>query len=134
MKSLRVVFADDSAIIRDRIREVLSREPGLIALGEAANGAEAFWLYYKMRPDLLILDLSMPSPDGVEVLQEIRKHDQETKIIIFTADPGMMLKKSCLEAGANYYFDKSDLASLVKVCHHLLEEQLCLNLELSPPL
>ena len=122
MKSLRIVFADDSAIIRDKIREVLSREPGLIALGEAANGAQAFWLYYKMQPDLLILDLSMPSPSGLEVLQEIRKNDREIRIIIFTADPGMMLKKSCLDAGADYYFDKSDLASLIKLCQQLRDE------------
>jgi len=122
MKNLRIVFADDSTFIREKIREALSKVPGLIAAGEAANGAQAFWLYYQMRPDILILDLSMPSPSGLEVLQEIRKRDQETTIIVFTTDPIMMLRDAVLEAGADFYFDKADLSSMVKVCQMMQEE------------
>jgi DNA-binding NarL/FixJ family response regulator len=122
MKNLRIVFADDSPYIRAKVREALAEVPGLVAVGEAVNGAEAFWLYHQMRPDILILDLSMPSPSGLEVLHEIRKSDKETTIIVFTTDPIMMLKDAALVAGANFYFDKSDLSSLIKVCKMLQEQ------------
>ena len=122
MKNLRIVFADDSSFIREKVREALAQVPGLIAVGEAANGAQAFWLNYQMRPDILILDLSMPSPSGFEVLQEVRKKDKETTVIVFTTDPILMLKDAALEAGANFYFDKANLSSLVKVCKMLQEE------------
>jgi DNA-binding NarL/FixJ family response regulator len=122
MKNLRIVFADDSSFIREKVREALLQVPGLIAVGEAANGAQAFWLYYQMRPDILILDLSMPSPSGLEVLQEIRKTDRETTVIVFTTDPIMMMRDAALEAGANFYFDKADLSSLIKVCKMMQEE------------
>lgn len=122
MKNLRIVFADDSPFIRGKIREALAEVPGLVAVGEAANGAEAFWLYHQIRPDILILDLSMPSPSGLEVLHKIRKKDKETTIIVFTTDPIMMLKDAALVAGANFYFDKADLSSVVKICRMLQEE------------
>jgi DNA-binding NarL/FixJ family response regulator len=119
MKQLRIVIADDSAMMRSQIRKALSEETGLVAVGEAANGAQAFWLYHQMYPDVLILDLSMPKPSGIEVLQEIRKKDRDTVIIVFTADPALALRDACLSVGANFYLDKSELNSLVNICRQL---------------
>lgn len=119
MKQLRIVIADDSALIRSLIREELSKVNGLLAVGEAADGMQAFWLYYRMSPDILILDLGMPKASGLEVLQTIRKTDQSTVIIIFTADPGLALRDACLKAGASFYFDKSELSYLIGVCQQL---------------
>ena len=119
MKQLRIVIADDSAIIRSLIREELSRVNGLLAVGEATDGMQAFWLYNRMSPDVLILDMAMPKASGFEVLQTIRKTDQLTTIIIFTADPGLALRDACLKAGASFYFDKSELNYLIGVCQQL---------------
>lgn len=121
MKQIRIVIADDSPVLRDKLRVGFSQIPGLIAVGEATNGAQAFWLYHQMHPDVLILDLTMPRPSGLEVLQEVRKKDHKTIIIIFTVDPGMTLREACLNAGANYYLDKSEITSLVDICQQLLE-------------
>lgn len=119
MKQLRIVIADDSALIRSLIRQELSRVDGLLVVGEAADGTKAFWLYNRMSPDVLILDLGMPNATGFEVLQTIRKTDQSTIIIIFTADPGLALREACLKAGASFYFDKSELSYLIGVCQQL---------------
>lgn len=119
MKQLRIVIADDSTLIRSLIREELSRVDGSLVVGEAADGTQAFWLYSRMSPDVLILDLGMPNASGFEVLQTIRKTDQATVIIIFTADPGLALRDACLKAGASFYFDKSELGYLVSVCQQL---------------
>ena len=122
MKELRIVIADDSAIMRDYIRQSLSKVPGLIAVGEAADGAQAFWLYHQMEPNVLVLDLNMPGTNGLEVLKAIRKIDNETVIIIFSADPEMEFRDACLRAGANCYLDKAELLSLIDICHQLQDK------------
>jgi DNA-binding NarL/FixJ family response regulator len=89
VKELRIVIADDSAVMRDYIRQSLSKVPGVVALGEAVDGAQAFWLYHQMEPNVLVLDLNMPGTNGLEVLKAIRKRDKETVIIMFSADPAL---------------------------------------------
>lgn len=123
MKPLRIVIADDFAAIREVMRMELSNVPGLTTVGEASDGAQAFWLYHQMYPDVLILDLTMPKASGLEVLQKIREHDKSTVIIIFTADPSLVLREACLHAGANFYFDKSDMKSVIETCRSLQKKQ-----------
>jgi DNA-binding NarL/FixJ family response regulator len=119
MKQLRIVVADDSEMIRRLVREALAEVEGLMAVGEAADGAQAYWLYNQMYPDVLILDLTMPKASGLEVLQCIRKKDKSTIIIVFTADPALALREACLEAGASFYLDKSELNVLIGICQNL---------------
>jgi DNA-binding NarL/FixJ family response regulator len=121
VKELRIVIADDSAIMREYIRQSLSQVPGLVAVGEAVDGAQAFWLYHQMEPDVLVLDLNMPGTNGLEVLKAVRKTDTETVIIIFSADPALALRDACLTAGANFYLDKAELPSLIDICRQLQE-------------
>ena len=121
MKELRIVIADVSAIMRDYIRQSLSQVPGVVAVGEAVDGAQAFWLYHQMEPNVLVLDLNMPGTDGLEVLKAIRKTDKETVIIMFSADPTLTLRDACLKAGANFYLDKAELPSLIELCQQLQE-------------
>jgi DNA-binding NarL/FixJ family response regulator len=125
MKQLRIVIADDSDDIRNAIVEALSKVNGLMIVGEAADGAQAFWLYNRTSPNLLILDLGMPKASGFEVLQTIREKDNATIIIIFTADPGLSLRDACINAGANFYLDKSELSALINICQHLQQEEQC---------
>jgi DNA-binding NarL/FixJ family response regulator len=121
VKELRIVIADDSAVMRDYIRQSLSKVPGLVAVGEAVDGAQAFWLYHQMEPNVLILDLNMPGTNGLEVLGAVRKTDKETIIIMFSADPTLELRDACLSAGANFYLDKAELPRLVDICQQLQE-------------
>jgi DNA-binding response OmpR family regulator len=74
-----------------------------------------------MEPDVLILDLNMPGTNGLEVLNAVRKTDKETVIIMFSADPGLALRDAYLGAGANFYLDKAELASLIDICRQLQE-------------
>lgn len=123
MKPLRIVIADDFAAIRELMLFELSKVPGLETVGEASDGAQAFWLYHQTYPDVLILDLTMPKASGLEVLQKIREHDKSTVIIIFTADPSLVLRAACLAAGADFYFDKSGLKSVIDTCISLQKER-----------
>ena len=88
-KQLRVVIADDSALMRRHLKFVLSNIEGLVICGVAENGAEAVQLVRELYPDVAVLDISMPYKSGIEVLREIRQDNHSTIIIMFTASgPG----------------------------------------------
>ncbi|HEX6731936.1 MAG TPA: response regulator, partial [Pyrinomonadaceae bacterium] len=85
---------------------------GCNLVGLAAEGEEAISMIRLLRPDVILLDVSMPLKDGVQVLREVRQEDSEVIIIMFTGDTTPELKKVCLEAGANYFVNKSQFRML----------------------
>jgi DNA-binding NarL/FixJ family response regulator len=119
MKDLRIVIADDSAVIREELDRAFSGLSGVRIVGVATDGAHAFWLAMTKKPDVLVLDLSLPKVCGLEVIQEIRKLNSEINLIVFSADPGMMLQAACLRAGADHYLNKAQLHLLVQLCQGL---------------
>jgi two-component system response regulator NreC len=121
MKQLSVVVADDSEVIRIHLGRALAKVIGLDLLGFAVDGAEVIRMFEALNPDVLVLDISMPNKDGLEVLMEIRKRHHEVVIIMFTADPSPNLRKVCLERGANFFLDKSQLNCLVQICEDLVK-------------
>jgi DNA-binding response OmpR family regulator len=67
-------------------------------------------------PDFVVLDIPVPHRDGIRVLSQIRRESPSAVIIIFTADPSVVLQEVCLEAGANYYLHKTQLRELIDIC------------------
>jgi len=121
-KQLRVVIADDSALMRRHLKFVLSNIEGLVICGVAENGAEAVQLVRELYPDVAVLDISMPYKSGIEVLREIRQDNHSTIIIMFTADRTPQLREICFRAGANFFLDKGETAKLVEICKCLLAQ------------
>jgi DNA-binding NarL/FixJ family response regulator len=119
MKELRIVIADDSLVIREELQKVLSSVTGITIVGVAIDGALALWLARTANPDVLILDMSMPKLNGLQVLQEIRKKDNSMTVIMFSADPALILQDACLKAGANFYLNKSQFNELATICRDL---------------
>ena len=78
------LIADDSAFARKNIANVVTQLGGTI-VGEATNGNEAVELYFKLRPDLMLLDITMPLQDGVDTLQKIIEGDREAKVIMVSS-------------------------------------------------
>jgi DNA-binding NarL/FixJ family response regulator len=121
VKELKIVIADDSVAIREQLRRSLLSIPGLALLGMAANGTEAITMVRSLKPDLVILDISMPHKSGLDALKEIRRENSSIVIIMFTADRSEILRDACLKMGANFYLDKSQLLDLIDICQgHLL--------------
>ena len=121
LKDLKIVVADDSKLIRDVVGRAFSKVDGLKVVGQAENGIEALELVREHNPHVLVLDISMPLKDGIEVLEELRAAGSTTVIVIFTADSSPFAKKACLDFGANYYLDKSQISQLIEICSlHLL--------------
>lgn len=120
MRDLRIVLVDDSPIIRDCLNSTLVRIDGCTVVGMAADGIEAVNVIHDLRPHVVVLDITMPHRNGIEVLREIRKEDPNMVIIMFTADPSLMLEEICLREGANYYLSKSEILELVAICKELV--------------
>ncbi len=118
--SLKVLIADDSELLRERLTRLLSAIEGIEVAGEAPDGATALQQVQVLKPDVLILDLRMPGGSGIEVLQQIRQKGGRIKVIILTSFPYPQYRERCLAAGADYFFDKSEELELVRETLHQL--------------
>ena len=116
LKELKIVIADDSPVVREHLRRASAQVDGCSLVGMAVDGGEAINMVRALRPDIVVLDIAMPHRSGIEALREIRQEDPEIVIIMFTADPSVVLRDVCLEAGANFYLDKSQLQELIDIC------------------
>jgi len=114
-KSIRVVLADDHAVVRKGIREFLEEEGDIVVVAEAADGAQAVSLVVEHRPDVAVLDVQMPGTSGIEATRQIKAQCPEVRVLILTAyddDPYIF---ALLHAGANGYILKTaDSAELVR--------------------
>lgn len=104
---MNVVFADDSVEMRKRIRASLEQEPCVKNIYEGGNGASAFDLVSRYKPDLAILDIRMPHVDGVTLLKNIKYIYPNIAVAILTNFPLDGYREKCLAAGADYFLDKS---------------------------
>jgi two-component system response regulator NreC len=109
LKKLRILIADDHGLIRRGARIVLQARRGWKVVGEAANGREAVEKALKLEPDVLVVDISMPELDGVEVIRQIRKSLPDIKVLVLTMHESHQIVRRALDAGANGYLLKSDL-------------------------
>jgi NarL family two-component system response regulator LiaR len=85
LEPIRVLIADDHAIVREGLRALIDTEPGLELVGEASDGVEAIRLARSLKPDVLLLDLLMPRKDGLAVIAELKQHELETRILVLTS-------------------------------------------------
>jgi two-component system, CitB family, response regulator DctR len=120
LKELRIVLVDDSPIIRDYLETTFTRTEGCTVVGTAADGLEAVTIIRELRPHVVVLDITMPHRNGIDVLREIRREDLSMVIIMFTADPSVVLEEICLKEGANYYLNKSEVLELVAICKEMV--------------
>lgn len=99
----QIIIAEDHAILREGLRALLSSNPNLEIVAEARDGQEAIRAVEKHRPDLMLMDLSMPRMNGLEALAEIKKHHPETKVVVLTVHKTEEYVLAALERGANGY-------------------------------
>lgn len=109
-RKLRILVADDHELVRRGILGLLRAQRRWKIAGEAASGLEAVEQAKRLRPDVIILDIGMPTFDGLEATRQIRKAAPKTEIIILTMHDSNQMVRRVLEAGARGYVLKSDLA------------------------
>lgn len=116
---IRVLIADDHAIVRTGLRALIASEPSLELAGEATGGYEAIELVGKTRPDVLLLDLSMPDLDGIAVTRRLKPQAPGLRILILTIHEDEALLREAIRAGASGYILKraaeAELISAIRV-------------------
>ncbi len=120
----RILLADDHDIIRRGLKELLETHAGWEVVGEANTGRQAVELAGKLRPDIAILDLTMPELNGLEATRQIKKTVPKTEVLIFTMHENDNLIRDVLTAGAHGYVLKSDAARhLVNAVEALIQHK-----------
>lgn len=104
---MKVFIVDDSTIVRERLNSMLSEIEGVLITGEADNPEDAVMGIEKLKPDAVVLDIRMPTGNGIDVLERVKKDQPATRVIMFTNYPYPQYRKKCMDAGADYFFDKS---------------------------
>jgi DNA-binding NarL/FixJ family response regulator len=98
-----ILIADDHTLFREGLRSLLSTHEDLHVLGEAENGQEALRAVAERKPDLLLIDLSMPKMGGLDAIREIKRYEPETKILVLTVHETEEFVLEALNAGASGY-------------------------------
>jgi DNA-binding NarL/FixJ family response regulator len=112
--AVRILIADDHEITRRALRQLLEPRADWEVCGEAATGPDAVALAERARPDIVILDLSMPGLDGIDVTRHIHKMLPNTRILVFSMHDSEDLAHQVLAAGAHGYLLKSDATAHVE--------------------
>ena len=106
MDSIRLLIADDHAIVREGQRALIETEPGMVLAGEAVDGVEAVQMARALEPDVILLDLLMPRMGGVEAIQEIKAHNPGARILVLTSFAEDEKVYAAIRAGALGYLLK----------------------------
>ena len=118
---MRVLIADNSALVRERLAHLLADVKGVDIAGQAKNGLEARNLAKRLKPDVAIVDLGMPKSNGTYVLFDIKKMSPAAKVIVLTNEAYPEIRNKCFDDGADYFFDKStEYQNVVSVLKSML--------------
>ncbi|KQP00328.1 response regulator transcription factor [Methylobacterium sp. Leaf91] len=107
MSETGILLVDDHPVVREGYRRLLERQPGYRVVAEAETASDAYRAYKAMKPTLVIMDLSLPGPSGLEGVRHIRQWDSRARILVFTMHQGAAYALKAFEAGASGYVTKS---------------------------
>jgi DNA-binding NarL/FixJ family response regulator len=131
-KPYRVLVVDDHAVVRRGVRSLLGSQPGIEVCGEASTGVEALEHVKRGKPDLVILDLTMPDMNGLETARAVKDASPETEVIVLTMHFSDELAREVLRTGAIGYVLKSDAdAELLAAVDHARHHQLFFTSQLA---
>lgn len=108
MKDIRIILADDHSVVRDGFLRALEHQDNITVVGEANSGEQAYPLFTKLKADILVMNISLPSMSGLEVLRRIITRNSAAKIIMFSIDENITLATQALSIGAKAYLSMSE--------------------------
>ena len=111
MKSIRVLLVDDHALVREGISSLLKLQGDIDVVGEAGDGREAIEKSRELHPDVIVMDISMPSMGGVEATRQILRQNPTAKIVVLSRHDNLIYARALLEAGASGYIPKKALST-----------------------
>ena len=105
-ETIRVFIADDHAIVREGLKQILAESPDIIVAGEAENGLDAIKLFRKSKCSVMLLDISMPDRSGIDVLKQVKKENPEIAVLMLSMHREDQYAIRSLKAGAAGYLTK----------------------------
>lgn len=112
-EATRVLLVDDHAIVRSGFRRLLEEFPDIAVVGEAGNGEEAYRGFLELRPDVLVVDISLPDTSGLALLQRLRAREPEVRVIVFSMHEDAVMAGRAMDAGARGYVTKSNAPEIL---------------------
>jgi len=118
MKTTKILIVDDHEVVRDGLKNILTSLDNISVTGEAGNGEDAVKMYLSLKPDLVIMDISMPGMNGIEATRIIKEKDPDAKILILTMHDNQEYLNQIIRSGAKGFIlkntDKEELLDAVK--------------------
>lgn len=118
MKNIKILIVDDHEVVRDGLKNILLSLNNVAIAGEAANGEDSITMYESLKPDLVIMDISMPGMNGIEATRIIKENDPNAKILILTMHDNQEYLNQIIRSGAKGFVlkntDKEELLDAVK--------------------
>lgn len=105
---VRVLLVDDHPLLRRGVRAMINNEPDMEVCGEATDGPEGLTLIRSLCPDLAVVDITLPSGHGLDLIKEIRQHDTHIKLLVLSMHDEGLYAERVVRAGANGYINKSE--------------------------
>lgn len=134
-KEIRIVLADDHSVVRAGLRALIDAQPDMCVVGEAVDGLELIAQVEAARPDLVVLDLSMPNLNGLEAAQRLRAAAGDLRMLVLSVHEDIAYLRGALEAGVSgYMLKRTAVESLVEAIHVVCSGGVYLDPALSPAL
>lgn len=110
---IKVLLVDDHAVVREGYRRLLEKHGDLTVVGEASDAASAYQAYKTLKPDVVVMDISMPGRGGIDAVRHIRQLDSNARILMFTMHAKATYAQQAFRAGAKGYVTKSSPPQLL---------------------
>ncbi len=131
-KKTTIVLVDDHAVVRAGVRRLLEQEPLFEVIGEAENGEKAYQIFGELKPDVMVMDLSMPGMGGLEAIRRILMRYEKAKILVLSMHEDLSFANQALKLGAKGYLIKNALADdLVKSIETVSNGEVFLSAEIA---
>ena len=131
-KKTTIVLVDDHAVVRAGVRRLLEQEPLFEVIGEAESGEKAYQIFGELKPDVIVMDLSMPGMGGLEAIRRILMRYEKAKILVLSMHEDLSFASQALKLGVKGYLAKNTLADdLVKSIETLTQGDIFLSDEIA---
>ena len=131
-KKTTIVLVDDHAVVRAGVRRLLEQEPLFEVIGEAESGEKAYQIFGEFKPDVMVMDLSMPGMGGLEAIRRILMRYEKAKILVLSMHEDLSFANQALKLGAKGYLIKNTLADdLVKSIETVSNGEVFLSAEIA---
>ncbi len=121
MAKIRVLIADDHAVLRSGLRVLINLQPDMEVVGEAADGHEAVEKVLEVEPDVALVDITMPAGGGIKAIEQMHRECPKTRVLVLTMHDDVAYLRSALAAGGSGYIVKkaadSELLSAIRAVH-----------------